>query len=115
MASSCMSSELPFICPSALRLGLLSIYFLKIVVIAHNLQVHNPSSNLCLDTLNNDEKTAYNIGLYFCHEITAYNQVLVITVFLCPLQMKFECRTKQNFLIFSGMDIMHFQILIFCI
>ena len=29
-------------------------------------QVRNPSTNLCLDTLGKDEKTVFDIGVFFC-------------------------------------------------
>ena len=38
-------------------------------------QVRNPASNLCLDTLQKDEKIEFDMGLYSCQNGASANQV----------------------------------------
>ena len=42
------------------------------------LQVRNPASNICLDILNKDEKTVFEVGLFYCQNGASANQVITI-------------------------------------
>lgn len=39
--------------------------------------VRNPSSNLCLDTLQKDEKSVFDVGLYHCQNGASANEVRI--------------------------------------
>lgn len=41
-------------------------------------QVRNPPSNLCLDTLQKDEKTVFDMGIYSCQNGASANEVCVL-------------------------------------
>lgn len=38
-------------------------------------QVRNPATNLCLDTLQKDEKITFNMGLFSCQNGASANEV----------------------------------------
>lgn len=59
--------------------------------------VRNPASNLCLDTLQKDEKTEFNMGLYSCQNGASANQVL-------SLSMNDEFRREEGCLDSLGGD-----------
>ncbi|XP_061193808.1 probable N-acetylgalactosaminyltransferase 9 isoform X2 [Saccostrea echinata] len=42
--------------------------------------VRNPSSNLCLDTLQKDEKTVFDMGLYSCQNGASANEVFSLSI-----------------------------------
>ncbi|XP_078321051.1 putative N-acetylgalactosaminyltransferase 9 isoform X2 [Crassostrea virginica] len=42
--------------------------------------VRNPASNLCLDTLQKDEKTMFNMGLYSCQNGASANEVFSLSI-----------------------------------
>nr|XP_022307338.1 probable N-acetylgalactosaminyltransferase 9 isoform X2 [Crassostrea virginica] len=42
--------------------------------------VRNPASNLCLDTLQKDEKTTFNMGLYSCQNGASANEVFSLSI-----------------------------------
>ncbi|XP_046350020.1 probable N-acetylgalactosaminyltransferase 9 [Haliotis rufescens] len=57
--------------------------------------VRNPSSNLCLDTLQKDEKSSFDMGLFSCQNGVSANQILSIS-------MKDELRREEGCLLSSG-------------
>ncbi len=52
-------------------------------------RVRNPTSNLCLDTLQNDEKDSYVLGAYPCHDYVAATQFF-------SLSRKYELRREDS-------------------
>ncbi|KAK7109710.1 hypothetical protein V1264_013701 [Littorina saxatilis] len=59
--------------------------------------VRNPSSNLCMDTLQKDEKMVFDMGLYSCQNGASANQVL-------SLSYKDELRREEGCLDSGGKD-----------
>lgn len=53
-------------------------------------QVRNPPSNLCLDTLQKDEKTVFDMGIYSCQNGASANEVCVLIGRFCCSDMKFN-------------------------
>lgn len=52
-------------------------------------RVRNPNNNHCLDTLQNDEKDTYDLGIYPCHDYVAASQFF-------SFSKKFEIRREDN-------------------
>ncbi|KAK3108152.1 hypothetical protein FSP39_002075 [Pinctada imbricata] len=59
--------------------------------------VRNPASNLCLDTLQKDEKTIFDIGLFSCQNGASANEVF-------SLSLNDELRREEGCMGFSGSD-----------
>ncbi|XP_041367869.1 probable N-acetylgalactosaminyltransferase 9 [Gigantopelta aegis] len=59
--------------------------------------LRNPASNLCLDTLQKDEKMVFDVGMYFCQNSASANQVF-------SWSMDNEIRREEGCLDTTGKD-----------
>lgn len=82
--------------------------------------MRNQPSSLCLDTLQKDEKTVFDMGMFYCQNGGSSNQVSeIILVFVSHssvvIQHSLHPLPAKLLFIFSGVCVLELTLSVFCI